>query len=185
MLQGLVSNEGDGWDWTLEELDRYYEASARRVLFELYDGLPSRRAEPVELSQAEKRLSRGNTLALISMRRPCWASAQQSYIWRWPTPRRNRRSAPEPLSVEGYRRIARGTHPARGQRLRCPQGQCGQAAGHGLRTRGLVISRRTVVLDRLRQLATQANRCAAHPHPWGLSSGTGAAIQRRLRHSGL
>ncbi len=28
MLQGLVTNEGDGWSWTLEELDRYYEASA-------------------------------------------------------------------------------------------------------------------------------------------------------------
>jgi len=28
MLQGLVTNEGDGWQWTLEELDRYYEASA-------------------------------------------------------------------------------------------------------------------------------------------------------------
>ena len=25
MLQGLVQNEGDGWQWTLEELDRYYE----------------------------------------------------------------------------------------------------------------------------------------------------------------
>src|ERR1700744_1259296 len=28
MLQGLVTNEGDGWQWTLEELDRYYEATA-------------------------------------------------------------------------------------------------------------------------------------------------------------
>ena len=26
MLQGLVSNEGDGWQWTLEELDRFYES---------------------------------------------------------------------------------------------------------------------------------------------------------------
>ncbi|AXC14938.1 Trehalose synthase [Acidisarcina polymorpha] len=26
MLQGLVANEGDGWQWTLEELDRYYES---------------------------------------------------------------------------------------------------------------------------------------------------------------
>jgi maltose alpha-D-glucosyltransferase/alpha-amylase len=26
MLQGLVHNEGDGWQWTLEELDRYYES---------------------------------------------------------------------------------------------------------------------------------------------------------------
>lgn len=25
LLQGLVGNEGDGWQWTLEELDRYYE----------------------------------------------------------------------------------------------------------------------------------------------------------------
>src|SRR4029077_16143525 len=24
MLQGLVANEGDGWKWTVEELDRYY-----------------------------------------------------------------------------------------------------------------------------------------------------------------
>ncbi|MGB7169896.1 MAG: maltose alpha-D-glucosyltransferase [Acidobacteriaceae bacterium] len=28
LLQGLVSNEGDGWQWTLEELDRYYESTA-------------------------------------------------------------------------------------------------------------------------------------------------------------
>ena len=28
MLQGLVSNEGDGWEWTLEELGRYYDSIA-------------------------------------------------------------------------------------------------------------------------------------------------------------
>ena len=28
LLQGLVQNEGDGWQWTLDELDRYYESSA-------------------------------------------------------------------------------------------------------------------------------------------------------------
>jgi maltose alpha-D-glucosyltransferase / alpha-amylase len=28
MLQGLVANEGDGWKWTVEELDRYFEARA-------------------------------------------------------------------------------------------------------------------------------------------------------------
>src|SRR5262249_37642186 len=28
ILQGFVENEGDGWKWTLEELDRYYEACA-------------------------------------------------------------------------------------------------------------------------------------------------------------
>jgi len=28
MLQGLVANEGDGWQWTLEELERYFESCA-------------------------------------------------------------------------------------------------------------------------------------------------------------
>jgi maltose alpha-D-glucosyltransferase/alpha-amylase len=28
LLQGLVQNEGDGWQWTLDELDRYYESVA-------------------------------------------------------------------------------------------------------------------------------------------------------------
>ncbi|MBT9329496.1 maltose alpha-D-glucosyltransferase [Paracidobacterium acidisoli] len=31
MLQGLVANEGDGWQWTLEELERYYEGCASSV----------------------------------------------------------------------------------------------------------------------------------------------------------
>ena len=34
MLQGLVANEGDGWQWTLEELERYFESCARTTLSE-------------------------------------------------------------------------------------------------------------------------------------------------------
>jgi maltose alpha-D-glucosyltransferase/alpha-amylase len=33
MLQGLVLNEGDGWKWTIEELDRYYENCATARTF--------------------------------------------------------------------------------------------------------------------------------------------------------
>ncbi|RXH57207.1 maltose alpha-D-glucosyltransferase [Granulicella sibirica] len=32
MLQGLVQNEGDGWEFTLEELGRYFEATATAAL---------------------------------------------------------------------------------------------------------------------------------------------------------
>ncbi len=47
MLQGLVANEGDGWKWTIEELDRYYENCATATLPEnLGDDL----ATPLELS---------------------------------------------------------------------------------------------------------------------------------------
>jgi maltose alpha-D-glucosyltransferase / alpha-amylase len=48
LLQGLVANEGDGWKWTLEELDRYYEACAPLPFPEKLSG---ERQGPVELSE--------------------------------------------------------------------------------------------------------------------------------------
>jgi len=48
MLQGLVANEGDGWTWTVEELDRYYEASAALPFPE---NLSAELAEPLVLSE--------------------------------------------------------------------------------------------------------------------------------------
>jgi maltose alpha-D-glucosyltransferase/alpha-amylase len=46
-LQGLVANEGDGWKWTLEELDRYFETCAP---LPFPDDLRAERKDPVELS---------------------------------------------------------------------------------------------------------------------------------------
>jgi maltose alpha-D-glucosyltransferase / alpha-amylase len=48
MLQGFVPNEGDGWKWTLEELDRYFEASAPLPLPE---DLGAALRDPFELSE--------------------------------------------------------------------------------------------------------------------------------------
>jgi maltose alpha-D-glucosyltransferase / alpha-amylase len=51
MLQGLVANEGDGWKWTIEELDRYFEMCAPLSFpDELHSGL--QRAEPPALPSA-------------------------------------------------------------------------------------------------------------------------------------
>ena len=48
MLQGLVANEGDGWKWTIEELERYFETWASLPFPEdLRDGLE----DPVGLSE--------------------------------------------------------------------------------------------------------------------------------------
>ena len=38
VLQALVANEGDGWKWTIEELDRYYEICAPLALPENLSG---------------------------------------------------------------------------------------------------------------------------------------------------
>jgi len=48
MLQGLVANEGDGWKWTLEELDRYYETCAPLAFSE---AAAAELANPVDLSE--------------------------------------------------------------------------------------------------------------------------------------
>ena len=48
MLQGFVTNEGDGWKWTLEELDRYYETVAGVPFPEASAEIPN----PLELPEA-------------------------------------------------------------------------------------------------------------------------------------
>jgi maltose alpha-D-glucosyltransferase/alpha-amylase len=48
MLQGLVANEGDGWKWTLEELNRYFETCAPNQFPEEITG---ELKNPVELSE--------------------------------------------------------------------------------------------------------------------------------------
>jgi len=48
MLQGLVANEGDGWKWTLEELERYFETCAPLSFPEELRAGP---ADPVGLSE--------------------------------------------------------------------------------------------------------------------------------------
>ncbi len=50
MLQGQVENEGDGWKWTLEELERYYETCATSTFPEAAGAMP---ANPVDLSEQE------------------------------------------------------------------------------------------------------------------------------------
>ncbi len=48
MLQGLVANEGDGWKWTVEELDRYYEACSAGTFPENASG---ELGDPLDLSE--------------------------------------------------------------------------------------------------------------------------------------
>jgi maltose alpha-D-glucosyltransferase/alpha-amylase len=48
MLQGLVPNEGDGWEWSLEEIDRYFEENS--VLTLPPGETPSQASDFIELS---------------------------------------------------------------------------------------------------------------------------------------
>src|ERR1700722_2170093 len=48
MLQGLVANEGDGWKWTVEELDRYFETCAAAAFPE---NASDELGDPLDLSE--------------------------------------------------------------------------------------------------------------------------------------
>jgi maltose alpha-D-glucosyltransferase/alpha-amylase len=48
MMQGLVTNEGDGWKWTVEELDRYYETC---VAVAFPENVSGELVDPLDLSE--------------------------------------------------------------------------------------------------------------------------------------
>ncbi|HVA95379.1 MAG TPA: maltose alpha-D-glucosyltransferase [Candidatus Dormibacteraeota bacterium] len=50
ILQGLVTNEGDGWKWTIEELDRYFEMCAPLPLPEV---LSAELGNPADLAESQ------------------------------------------------------------------------------------------------------------------------------------
>ena len=67
MLQGLVTNEGDGWQWTLEELDRYYEASAAHNFAQA--GYSRWAGQPAAVEQAQEDRVRARARGYLSRRR--------------------------------------------------------------------------------------------------------------------
>ena len=52
MLQGLVANQGDGWKWMLEELERYYESNAQETVPPEELSRPVEVAGPMAVTQA-------------------------------------------------------------------------------------------------------------------------------------
>ena len=76
IVQGFAENEGDGWTWTTDELERYFETASHTTL-------------PPRLNR------RAITWARISMRRRCSAAERRNCIWRW-RHRTIRRSRPNP-----------------------------------------------------------------------------------------
>ena len=81
MLQGLVANEGDGWKWTVEELDRYFETCAPLAV----SGKRERRAARIRSSfPSSPSLKWRETMsASISMPPARLDGEQPSCTWRW------------------------------------------------------------------------------------------------------
>jgi maltose alpha-D-glucosyltransferase / alpha-amylase len=150
MLQGLVTNEGDGWGWTLEELDRYYEASAAQSFAQ--SGIAEGQPGLAQLSEApETQFARDHVGTYLDAAALLGRRTAELHL-ALASPTRDPAFAPEPLSSQDIDRLredlilhaTRAFDALKENVARLPDGVLERA--------GLVLSRRSLVLDRLRQL---------------------------------
>ncbi len=163
MLQGLVNNEGDGWQWTLEELDRYYEASAAHKFAQSFtDGEATSLGElSVAPETAFAREHVGGYLdaaALLGRR-----TAEMHLALAQPT--RDVIFAPEPLTADDIHHLRDSLIQHAASAFNALKENVARLPDGVLERAGLVLSRKTLVLERFRQLTakqTDAVRIRIH-----------------------
>ena len=153
MLQGLVSNEGDGWQWTLEELDRYYEASAAQNFAQA--GVPDGPASFQQLSEAQEQLFArehvGSYLdaAVLLGRR----TAEMHLALASPT--QDPAFMPEPLNSKDIDLLREELIAHASSAFDALKENVARLPDAVLERAGLVLSRKSLVFDRFRQLSAK------------------------------
>jgi maltose alpha-D-glucosyltransferase/alpha-amylase len=97
MLQGFVANEGDGWKWTLEELNRYFETCAPIAFPETINSKPM---DPVELSEAPtSQLARDHVGIYLDSATTLGRRTAEMHL-ALASPTNNAAFAPEPMAAQ-------------------------------------------------------------------------------------
>ena len=103
MLQGLVANQGDGWQWFLGQLAEFFPAVAALACAACMCQRPI-------LAKSASCLARsGSTRPRLLRPRRCLADAPARCIWRWPARQTIRRSQPSRLRRRTWRRMHIGS----------------------------------------------------------------------------
>jgi maltose alpha-D-glucosyltransferase/alpha-amylase len=151
MLQGLVSNEGDGWQWTLEELDRYYEASAAENFTQ--GVIPDGPASLLELSQAtETEFAREHVGTYLDAAALLGRRTAEMHL-ALASPTHDPAFIPEPMNSKDVDLLRDELMTHAGSAFDALKANVARLPDGVLERAGLVLSRRTLVLDRFRQLA--------------------------------
>jgi maltose alpha-D-glucosyltransferase/alpha-amylase len=151
MLQGLVTNEGDGWSWTLEELDRYYEASAAQNFAQ--GGVIEEQTSLLQLSEApETNLAREHVGPYLDAAALLGRRTAELHL-ALASPTQNPAFAPEPLTSQDIDRLREDLILHAGSAFDALKENVARLPDGVLERAGLVLSRKTLVLDRFRQLA--------------------------------
>jgi maltose alpha-D-glucosyltransferase/alpha-amylase len=161
MLQGLVSNEGDGWKWTLEELERYYEASALTTF-------PSDSQQTVDLVTLSEShvsdLARDHVGLYLDAAATLGRRTAEMHL-ALAAPTNDPAFSPEPLSADDLRTVLKGIREHATHVFDVLKENVSQLPDEVVECAGLVMSRRRQTLDRFRQLGgetLQALRTRIH-----------------------
>ncbi len=151
LLQGLVQNEGDGWQWTLEELGRYYEGALASPFPEAQLPQPGTSIDPRGTAMLQARDAAGFYLeAACTLGR---RTAEMHLALAQPTD--HAAFAPEPISPDDFRALERqlqahGAHAfdvLRGSFAQLDRGRLGEGSENVVELAGLVLSRRRPILN--------------------------------------
>ncbi len=153
MLQGLVSNEGDGWSWTLEELDRYYEASAAQSFAQ--GGVTDGPSSLGQLSEApETKFAREHVGPYLDAAALLGRRTAELHL-ALASPTQNPAFMPEPLTSQDIDRLREDLIQHAGSAFDALKANVARLPDGVLERAGLALSRRSLVLDRFRQLKTR------------------------------
>ena len=149
MLQGLVVNEGDGWKWTVEELQRYYESCAPIASREFADGELD---EPLELSEHPvSQLARDHVGIYLDSAAILGRRTAELHL-ALASPTDDPAFAPEPLSLEDLQALFVGARDSAVSVFEFLRKSMSQLPDDVIDIAALVLGQRRRILDHLKEL---------------------------------
>jgi len=144
MLQGLVANEGDGWKWTIEELDRYFETSAPLPFPENASG---QLGDPLELSEHSDSQAARDHLGIYLDAAATLGRRTAELHLALAAPSDDPAFAPEPLTSENFQTVLSDFHQDASRVLDMLKERVPFLPDEVIEIAATVLSRRRRILD--------------------------------------
>jgi maltose alpha-D-glucosyltransferase/alpha-amylase len=150
MLQGLVPNEGDGWDWTLDEIDRYFEDHGGQILPS--DQQPTQKVAFVELSErATSQFTRDHVGGYLDAASLLGRRTGELHL-ALARPTANSAFAPEPLRPNDLTELRKDLLLHATAAFDALKENLAKLPDTAVELAGLILSKRSAALDRFAQL---------------------------------
>ncbi|HEX3940080.1 MAG TPA: maltose alpha-D-glucosyltransferase [Acidobacteriaceae bacterium] len=162
MVQGFITNEGDGWRWTLEELDRFYESVAPVNISE--DGMPEERPRLMRLSEAEEKPFVQDHVGPYLQDAALLGQRTAELHLALAANRTDPAFAPEPLSAGDVDRLRESLTEHANGAFTLLKESLSRLPDATVDLAGLVLSRRRLVFDRFHQLVGEIHTSRMRIH---------------------